>query len=423
MTTNQLFINSDISYPLLWSLDLAAPAILKMALNIDTVEILEQDKERLKSLSQERLLYVANHPSTIEPPVAYCVANTMGARFQFMASRSVFNWSFGLVGQLIKRVGAFSVLAGGADRESIKTARSILAKSGGKLVIYPEGMLSGENDNLLSFMSGFAQIGFWGLEDALKKEKTADIKVLPTFVKYILSGSRNWLKQEIENSLRKIEKALCIPASPQSNLLRRFLTVGQVVLEKAESEHYVIPEVEKGINYRIGRIRHVLLNHAAHKLGIKFANEDAIQKLRVLFTTIDAIDAKFPPVGIPKLSEQDFQVIRRDIERAYIFIVIKPEYLLEYPSPERFMEWIYRLETLLFGSTQYRARKAHVLVGKPFSLTEYYGQYKKDKRKTLVELTERLKNDMESLMKVGIDLTYPMLAPFDAGPDWVQKTL
>jgi hypothetical protein len=415
MTANKLFIDSDINYPFLWCLDLATPFILKMGLNIDGVEILEQDKKRLRNLAKERLLYVANHPSTIEPSVAYCVANVMGSRFRFMASRSVFNWSFGLVGEMIKRVGAFSVLSGGADRESIKTARGVLSEPRGKLVIYPEGMLSGENDNLLSFMPGFAQIGFWGLEDALKKDKTTDVKVLPTFVKYILTDSRSRLKQEIESSLRKIERVLDVSVLSQNNLLRRFLTVGRVLLEKAESEHYIIPEVDKGINYRIGRIRHVLLNYAAHKLGIQFENENAIQKLRVLFTIMDAIDAKFPPAGIPKLSETDFQVIRREIEKAYIFITIKPDYLLEYPSPERFMEWIYRLETLLFGSTKPRARKAHVLVGEPFGLMEYYASYKKDKRKTLVELTERLKRDMENLMKQGIELTYPMLAPFDAG--------
>lgn len=86
-----------------------------------------------------------------------------------MASRNIFNWGFGIVGEVIKRVGAFSVLSGSADRDAIKMARKVLSEPEGKLVLYPEGMRSGENDNLVPFMPGMAQLAFWGLEDALKK--------------------------------------------------------------------------------------------------------------------------------------------------------------------------------------------------------------------------------------------------------------
>ena len=98
MDNKNFFISHDINYPFLWGMDLSLPVILKSALNIDGVDISDEDKYTLRSLNKERLLYFSNHPSTIEPPVAYYVANVIGSRFYYMASRNVFNWGFGIVG-------------------------------------------------------------------------------------------------------------------------------------------------------------------------------------------------------------------------------------------------------------------------------------------------------------------------------------
>ncbi|MCX8000202.1 MAG: 1-acyl-sn-glycerol-3-phosphate acyltransferase, partial [Leptospiraceae bacterium] len=182
---NRSFIAPAIQYPLLWLFDWVYPSLAKLSLNLDDVEVFDYDRERLRKLQYERVLYVSNHPSTIEPPVAYYVANCMGSRFHFMASRAVFEWFGGFVGELIRRVGAFSILSGGLDRDAVKTARSILAQEGGKLAVFPEGMNSNENDNLLPFQPGAVQLGFWGLEDALKKDSKADITVVTAFVKYV----------------------------------------------------------------------------------------------------------------------------------------------------------------------------------------------------------------------------------------------
>ncbi len=416
MDNKNFFISHDINYPFLWGMDLSLPVILKSALNIDGVDISEEDKYTLRSLNKERLLYFSNHPSTIEPPVAYYVANVIGSRFYYMASRNVFNWGFGIVGELIKKVGAFSVLSGGADRESVKMAKSILAGDKGKLVIYPEGMCSGENDNLVPFMPGIAQIGFWGLEDARKKDPNADVKVLPAFVKYILSGSEKSLYQEIESSMSAIERKLKITHG-NKNLLRRFLTVGRILLEDAEREYGISPITDKDYDFRVGAIRHAALNRAAEKLGIKFEpDEDAIHKIREVFTVLDGINSGLGKQTV-KISKHELDFVQKDVDRAYLFLVIKPEYLLAYPSAERFMEWLYRFENLLFGATKPRARRARVVIAKPFGLAEYYNGYKENKKKTVEEVTVRLRKDIEKLLTDCIPLSKPIVTPFDVGDD------
>ncbi len=416
MENKNFFISHEIDYPFLWGMDLSLPYILKFALNIEGVDISDSERTLLRSLNSERLLYFSNHPSTIEPPVAYYVANVIGSRFYYMASRNVFNWGFGIVGSLIKKVGAFSVLSGGADREAVKMAKSILAGKAGKLVIYPEGMCSGENDNLVPFMPGIAQIGFWGLEDARKSDPKADVKVLPAFVKYLLTGTKESQTKEIQSSLERIEGYLKIVPG-NKNLLRRFLTVGRVLMEDAEKEYGIHYDSEKDYNFRVGAIRHAAINRAAEKLGIQFKeDEDAIQKIREVFTVLDGIVSGLGKEKV-SISKAELVYVQKDVDRAYLFLVIKPEYLLSYPSAERFMEWIYRFENLIFGKTNPRPRRARVIFSRPFGLSDYYESYKENKKNTVEAVTVRLRKDIETLLEKAVRFSSPIVEPFDVGED------
>ena len=73
-------------------------------------------------------------------------------------------------------------------------------------------------------------------------------------------------------------------------MLRRFLTVGRILLEDGEREYGISPITDKDYDYRVGAVRHAALNRAAEKLDIKFApEEDAIHKIREIFTALDGI--------------------------------------------------------------------------------------------------------------------------------------
>lgn len=411
----EFFIPPQFTAPLAWTFDLGFSFLSKALFQIQAVHIHPLDAKRLRELASQRVIYFSNHPTTIEPPVAYYVANTMGSRFYFMASRNVFDWGAGFVGEVIRRVGAFSVLAGGADKDAIKMARKILSQPAGKLAIYPEGMCSGENDNLLPFLPGTAQIGFWGLEDCRKQDPNADIIVVPAFVKYVLTGSKSYLYQHIENSIHRIEEALHLNPGKR-NLLRRFLMVGRYLLEKTESEYGIVPTPEQDYNYRVGRVRHETLDRAAKILGVTFdGSMNAIDKIRELFTILDAIEAGFPKKGMESLSKEFIALARQELEKAYTFLVTKPEHLVSYPTAERFVEWLTRYETLVFGKSHFRPREAYLFFADFFPLSDYWEAYKKDKKQTVQDLTQRLRMDLEKLMKQAIPITKPLVNPEDLG--------
>ena len=426
----QAFIGPSFNLPLLWAADLLEWPILKILQNIEQIDILPGDREKLRSLRDKRILMALNHPSTAEPPVTLAISRVMGSRFNFMASRQVFDWTGGLIGEVIRQVGAYSFIAGIADRESLKMSREILRKDKGKLVIYPEGEpTSGENDSLMPFQPGAVQLGFWGLDDARKDDPNASLVILPAAVKYTIRSNANEVHKTLHTHIGKLEKILKIDPGPK-NLLRRFLTVGRVLLEKAEQEYQIPLESSRGFDYRIGRLRHKILDGIAERFNLKNfdAGGDAIQKLRQVISAYELIVLNYPDPSVPDLSEDDRDWMLREILAAFDFIVIKKDYLISNPTPERFFEWLTRFETYVYrrkprmigGEPSILPRTAHVRFAPAFDLADYMGDYKKNKKATVEKVTERIRKDIAGLLHGMEDLTSSIVEPFDVGEDAID---
>lgn len=390
--------------------------------NIREVVISDADIEQLKKFRNERLLFFTNHPSTAEPPLVFYLGRLLGQRFKFMASRQVFNWQGGAIGWFIRRIGAYSVIAGVADRDAMKLTRQILSDPTGKLVIFPEGEpTSGEVDTLMPFQPGVAQLGLWGLEDARKADPQADINVWYGFMKFVIISPKEKILHDLNKSLVKIEKKLGIAElNSGKHLLHRFLTAGRLLLEQAERDFHVTPEPEKGFDYRIGRVRHAMLDALAKKIQAANydPNEDAIRKWRRLFALVELHQLKYPDPKLPKLSAKTVREAHSDAVQIFDFIVMKRDYILDRPTPERLYEWLDRYESYLFktvpralgGVPSHLPRRAHILFGKPYKMSEVLTADRKDRRHAVENFTARLRGDMQGLLDRAQSLTAPLFS-------------
>lgn len=423
----QSFIPPGFNLPLAWTADLIHPFMLKSMHNIDEIVVSLEDRKMLRSLRDRRLLFFTNHPSTAEPPIAWAIGNMMGARFRYMASRQVFDWGYGIVGQAIASLGAYSVIAGIADRESLKMSRTILARPGGKLAVFPEGEpTSGENDSLMPFQPGAAQLGFWALDDARKQDPAADITVLEGFIKYVIQASRGEVMLELEKAIDELERKMGVNPGNR-NLLRRYLHFGKVLLEQAEDE-YRIPVASRGdFDYRIGRVRHAILDGVADKLAVKNYDRraDAIVKLRQVWAVVEMLMIDLDDPNLPRLSKADLDWAHRECVKAFDMIVIKRDYLLSNPTAERFFEWLARFDSYVLGKKP-RAlggqptplpRKAYVSFTKPFGLSEYYDGEKRRRKQSVEKVTKRLHQELDQLRREAAVLTRPLVEPENLGDE------
>lgn len=396
------FIHPRFNYPLMWFMDASLGSLLKLVHNIDEVVVSQSDREMLKSLQKERLIYISNHPSTREPPIAFVIGNLLYSRFHFMAAREVFDWGYGLVGKLIQSIGAYSIIAGTADRESLKTTRAILASPGGKLVLFPEGEpTGGENDNLLPFQMGVTQLGFWGYEDALKTDPNAEIYVLPAFIKYRMQGSLEEIRGDVDKSLDKMEEKFSLSKKGKT-VIERLFSIGKVMILDNEKQFGIIPEENQSFDYRIGQLRHKILNYVADSVGLKKFDRDAnaIEKLRYILSIFEMVSLGLPDPKNELPSLEAAKWGRKYCQKAYDFISIQTPYIQEQASPERLYEWIYRFEQELFGSFKPRPTKAYVRFASPIKLSEKYGEYKSSKsKKSIVEnLTLEFRMTIQKLL-------------------------
>lgn len=423
----QSFIPPSFSLPLAWTVDLAFPFLLKAVQNIEEIVIRPEDRQMLRGLKDERVLFFTNHPSTAEPPVVYHIGNVMGSRFKFMASRQVFDWSWGLVGRVIQNLGAFSVIAGINDRESFKAARQALSEPAGKLAIFPEGEpTSGENDNLMPLQPGAVQLSFWAMEDAYRADPRADIQILPGFIKYVIQGTDLEIGDHLAESIGRIERRLGLDAAGR-NLLRRFLAVGRVLLEQAEREYDITSASREDFDYRIGRVRHAILDNVADRLGMPNYNRraDAITKLRQLFAVMEMVMIEFPDPKLPRLSDEEKEWAHGEIIKAFDFIVIQRDYLVSRPTAERFYEWLARFESYVYGlkpralggEPSHLPRRAHVFFSDPFSVKDYWSPDKGKRKTGLEKMRTRIQQDMEKLLTQALELTQPLVKPYDVGDD------
>ncbi len=429
----KLFIPPAFNLAAAWFADATLPLTLRQYQNIEDIVISPQDRELLRSLRKDRLIFFTNHPSQAEPMIAYHIANVMGARFHYMATRRAFDFLFGAVGKLFQGVGAYSILPGVADRESMRMTRQILATEGGKLALFPEGEpMCGENDSLMPFQPGFLKLGFAALADARKTDPGADITVLAGFMKYVIQTPRATVVRHLEDSIAAVERR--IGADPGGrNLLRRFLMVGRVLLEQAERQ-YGLPEQTTSdprslgpadFDFRVGRLRHRILDNVAESMRLKHYNRDAdaIHKLRHLTSVIELLEVGYESPELPKLTAQELAAANRECIKAYDFIVIKTDYLLSRPTPERFYEWLQRFESLALGKTPRalggephpQPRRAHVTFAPPFRLGSEFSAYQSDKAGTVERLTQQIRSAIEELLKASEPLTYTIIDPYDVG--------
>src|SRR6185295_10935123 len=118
---------------------------LRKSFGIDSIECRHVERLRASLAARHCIMLAPNHSRMCDPMVLGVLGMEADCHLFAMASWHVFKQSR-FQTFMTRRMGAFSVLREGQDRQAIETAINILLERRRPLIVYPEGAITRHND-------------------------------------------------------------------------------------------------------------------------------------------------------------------------------------------------------------------------------------------------------------------------------------
>lgn len=378
---------------------LLLPEILRTRMDDAEVKVLGDGLERFKQLSGKHVMLCPNHSCRHDPEVMFALACMAKEEFNFIAAREVFDWNHGINGWFLQHMGCYSVVRGAVDRESFKTTKRLLVEGRKKLVLFPEGEISKQNDVLLPLESGAAQLGFMALDELQKSKPGEPVFILPVALKYTYKED---LSYHLNNLLIKIEDRLGIVSDTTLTIYQRVRNAAEVVLKTLEDEYNIKSKAGTDLNTRINDLKSQALRTMSEFLDVDLpANGRHLEWVRILRNTMDDhIYAEYddlPPYQkkIHEEKSEKIKVFYHDLDRVVNFIAIYDGYLSPPITQERMLSVLELMEIEIFGSAKTKGpRLILVDIGQPINLMSLYDQYKKQKKATIEQISTDLSSQL-----------------------------
>lgn len=382
--------------------DLLLPYIMSVRCGGAELKVVGDGLERFHKLKGKRAVICPNHSHRHDPEIMHAFSAKVGEHFNFIAAREVFDWNDGINGWFLQRMGVYSVVRGAVDRESFKTTKRILVEGKKKLVLFPEGEISRQNDLLLPLEAGAAQLAFMALDELHKTKPDESIYIVPVSLKYTYKQD---LKGKIAALLTKIEDRIGLDGSKEESLYKRFRNAAEVVLKTLEDEYNSKPSAGSSLNERMDLVKDRALEAMAEVLNINLPKARHLDQVRVLRNAMDDFiygDHDDLPSYQRKIYEEKAEKIRhfyRDLDRVVSFIAIYDGYLTPPVSQERMLSVLELLETEIFGESKVKGPRLVLIgIGEPIDLLEYYSAYKSSKKQVIEQISADLTKQLYGML-------------------------
>jgi hypothetical protein len=205
------------------------------------------------SLDQKAgILLAANHCRWADAAVLGLLGLQLDQYFYYVVSHHLFKQRRAM-GWLMNRVGGYSILREGSDRECLRTSARLLADAERPVVVFPEGTWFRQNDRLGPIQDGFCLI----LRHAAR-QANRPVVVHPVALKY-------WLLEDprpmLQSRLAALERRLSWQAQGHLDLISRIEKLASALLAIKEVEYLDAVQTESLDE----RIRH-LSDHVVTQL-------------------------------------------------------------------------------------------------------------------------------------------------------------
>ena len=382
---------------LIWLAQKVMPWVARLILQVDLV-VPPESLAQLRRLKAKPYLICCNHPTFHDPMVMFLLSARLGVPFYYLAAYEQFQdkvqrWFY-------QRLGAYSIRRGLADRPSIAYTIGLMQRDC-RLVIFPEGGCSFQNDTIMPFRAGGVQMALQAMTRQVKKgKKVQDFYVVPISLKYRYTED---MTGAIAQALNQLEQALDLPNKSKSDqgeppsksdYYQRLRVIAAQLLSRYEQEYGITPPPTANWNQRIAALKFRALQQCELRLGLTPAlnepHRERVYRIRhILSSRINTI--------LPDGTD-GWDVIRKASLRMLNFDAIYDGYVAAHPTPERFLDTLVRFEREMFNIDQPQPkghRQAILQVGEPVNLKDYFAAYVHNRSATVDLLLEQLQGTMQ----------------------------
>lgn len=381
-----------------------AKALVPLALKKEKLDLRPSPNclDSLKSLRDKNCVIMVNHSDRFDPLVMFSLSKYAGEAFHYLAARELFDKTFGLDGFVLQHLGAYSVIRGQEEDEASKESTiSIVVSGERKLVEFPEGDVSGRDDEVLPLKAD----GVRNLVAAQRKVRRMNpdktVYVLPMALYY---QAHNDALSELLDRTTAIEQALSIRRreTKQTGMAQLHIRLAYVIeaLINSVEQRYGAETVANGhLNSRLLRICRRIVTSVAANFALHLKNTESeaemLYSLRAQLRKFYAEDLSQWGGYSTKLRaelKRKAKEVQVDLDRVQQLLILESTMRQQPVNLDVAWRIVDRLELEVLGSARPKGhRTAWIDVGPPIDLSTYVGEHDWNER-----IVQRLADDVRN---------------------------
>jgi hypothetical protein len=378
------------------------PIVLKME-KLD-VRPSEHCIEVVKSTTDCPVILAVNHIDRCDPSVVASLSLKCQEDFYYLAARELFDENLGLRGWLMQNSGVYSVIRGTPeDRESKAETISLITEGKQKLVIFPEGDVTGRDD----ILQPLKRDGIGNMLEAqricLEHDPNRTVKVIPIAIYYEVSDDAI---PQLKHCLSRQEDFLGMSSwsGPIEARVQRIL----FSLLRHLEQHYGKRSEAKAADQRLAELSFFITTNIANFTNLSGSQNYDQSSINTFLYSVRGrlqrlIDNKTDsPICFDNVLRKEnissFQTAIHDLDRVQHLLILLSTLQQQPTTIDVLWRIIDRMEQLIIGSTTAKGNRiAWLEAGQPISLAKEMTN--SDQPNLAIEHTaEHLRSCMQSVL-------------------------
>jgi 1-acyl-sn-glycerol-3-phosphate acyltransferase len=310
---------------------------LRKSFGIHSVECRHVERLKRSLAAGNSIMLAPNHCRMSDPMVLGVLGMEADCHLFAMASWHVFKQSR-FQTFMTRRMGAFSILREGHDRQAIETAINIMVSKRRPLIVFPEGAITRHNDLIEEMMEGPSFIARQVAKRLKKEGKPGEVVIHPIATRYAFQGD---VVAALGPDLEALEKDLSWQPQTHLSIVDRIGRIGQALLSLKEIEFTGEPR-DGNLYERAEKLVEDVLSKLEAEWQVKETTGNAMVRVKRLRSVI------LPDMVAGKVTPEERERRWRDLAALYYAQNISHyprDYILrEKNLPERVVETLERLQ-------------------------------------------------------------------------------